>query len=159
MYNFYSKAGDCPHSAHLEATLQHHHHHDAGDATTSAHLEASLQHHHHEAGDGPVILVDNHEKYLKIIDDLKNDLERMSCEVVQVQQECCSQDKSMKTDDDDDVVNLTTSLKELELQNDRLEQALKQQTQAKEAAYNELETNVIIKLIYNFVFDIFALFS
>lgn len=55
-----------------------------------------------------------------------------------VQKECNDQDQCHDSVD----VDLENSLKELETQNDRLEQALKLETQNKEAAFTELQTNV-----------------
>ncbi|XP_061396018.1 CAP-Gly domain-containing linker protein 1 [Musca vetustissima] len=109
-------SGECPHVALLDAALQHSHHHDAGGG-----------------GGG-----DTHEKYQQIIDDLKRELEQMSCEVIQVKRECCSKAKDPIAEEG--ALDLTKSLKELELQNDRLQEALKQQSEAKEAACRELET-------------------
>lgn len=51
--------------------------------------------------------------------------------------------------DAEDDANLATSLKELEAQNDRLQQALEEETKTKDATLTELQTNVgkCIKLI------------
>ena len=86
-------------------------------------------------------MVSTHETYRKIIDDLKNDLEQISCEVIMVQKECTDRDDE---DDTHNVGDLELSLKALESQNDRLQQALELQTQTKETAFQELQTNVVI---------------
>lgn len=112
-FSLYSKAADCPHNVHLQAALTH-------------------------CQDKSIIMAATHESYLKIIDDLKNDLEQISCEVIMVQKECSDQDRSNENDE----IDLATSLKELETQNDRLEQALKLQTQTTDVAFNELQINV-----------------
>uniref|UniRef100_A0A1I8PI41 Uncharacterized protein n=1 Tax=Stomoxys calcitrans TaxID=35570 RepID=A0A1I8PI41_STOCA len=123
-------AGDCPHGMHLQASLQHHHH-DSGGGGEEA------------VGGVSGILINTHEKYLQIIDELKNDLEQMSCEVVQVHNECCSHGKGGQHDaSDDDEVDLTASLKELEDQNDRLQEALKLRLKEKDTAYREMEATV-----------------
>ncbi|XP_073821585.1 yuri gagarin [Musca autumnalis] len=122
--NSYNNADECPHVVLLDAALQHSHYHDAGGG----------------GGLGGPASLDTHDKYQKIIDDLKCELEKMSCEVSQVKRECCSKTKDTNSDDVVDAVDITESLKELELQNDRLQEALQQQAAAKDAAYTELET-------------------
>lgn len=115
----------------MDAALQHSHHHDAGGGGGGGRQG--------EIG-GATCPLDTHEKYQRIIDELKNELEQMSCEVTQVKRECCSKAKAACSEDV--ALNLTESLKQLELQNDRLQEALKQQSEAKEAAASEMETQV-----------------
>lgn len=113
----------------MDAALQHSHHHDAGGGGGAEGTSG-----------GGICHLDTHEKYQRIIDELKNELEQMSCEVTQVKRECCSKAKAACSEDV--ALNLTESLKQLELQNDRLQEALKQQSEAKDAVASEWETQV-----------------
>uniref|UniRef100_A0A1A9WMD1 Uncharacterized protein n=1 Tax=Glossina brevipalpis TaxID=37001 RepID=A0A1A9WMD1_9MUSC len=99
-------AGDCPHIVQLEATINH------------CHKQQSA------------LIAATHE----IIDELKNDLDEISCEAITVQQKYSEQDQKVET-------NLENSLKELETQNDKLEYALKHKTLECDAAFWDFHKN------------------
>lgn len=107
----------------------------AGECSHSAFLETTLKQWHPEC---PSLETGEHESCLKIIGDLKNDLEQISCEVIMVQKECSEHHQGHEMEN----VGFENSLKELETQNDRLHEALQLQTKVRDAALTELQTNV-----------------
>uniref|UniRef100_A0A1A9VXU3 Uncharacterized protein n=1 Tax=Glossina austeni TaxID=7395 RepID=A0A1A9VXU3_GLOAU len=99
-------AGDCPHIVRLEATINH------------CHKQQSA------------LIAATHE----IIDELKNDLDEISCGTMMVQQKGSEQDQTVET-------SFENSLKELETQNDKLEFALKHKTLECDAAFWDFHRN------------------
>uniref|UniRef100_A0A1B0APV9 Uncharacterized protein n=1 Tax=Glossina palpalis gambiensis TaxID=67801 RepID=A0A1B0APV9_9MUSC len=99
-------AGDCPHIVQLEATINH------------CHKQQSA------------LIAATHE----IIDELKNDLDEISCGTMMVQEKSSEQDQTVET-------SFENSLKELETQNDKLEFALKHKTLECDAAFWDFHRN------------------